>query len=59
MSHARNLAISQRDFYRLDNLSLACRGLESLLITQDADECSNAQIKRNQHHRRRDLTGRE
>ncbi|EDJ5487140.1 hypothetical protein ACEVVA_002087 [Salmonella enterica] len=85
MSHARNLAISQRDFYRLNNLSLACRGLESLLITQDADmrgtlnpmqlaallavlaegieqatdESSNAQIRRNQHRRRRGLTGGE
>ncbi|EEJ8448072.1 hypothetical protein GVB59_002871 [Salmonella enterica] len=37
MSRARKLAISHRDFYRLNNLSLACSGLESLLITQDAD----------------------
>jgi hypothetical protein len=37
VSRSQKLAISQRDFYRLNTLPLACRGMESLLITQDAD----------------------
>ncbi|ECC3818463.1 hypothetical protein AIE71_21800 [Salmonella enterica subsp. enterica] len=37
MSRARKLTISHHDFYRLNSLSLACRGLESLLIAQDAE----------------------
>lgn len=37
MNRAKMLTISPSDVHRLTTLSLACRALEHLLITQDAD----------------------
>ncbi|WP_392586912.1 hypothetical protein [Serratia ureilytica] len=37
MSRSRMLTISERNYDRLNTLSLACRAVETLLINQDAD----------------------